>query len=224
MGEIAESIAPKTAFEIFGIKISESVVWGGAVVLALLFFALIVRLFVIPRFKTVPKGIQSVLEGVVNMFDRMAENSNGHNAKFLGPYVFGVAAFICFGVLIELIGIRSPIADINTCLAVSLMTFVLINFFGIKKHGPVGRIKYYFKPVKFVAPIRIMSDLVVPISMSFRLFGSILSGMLIMEIAYSFFPYGLPAIISPLFTLFHAFIQSYIFAVLTLTFIAEASE
>lgn len=222
--DIAESVAPKTAFEIFGIKISESVVWGSTVVLALLFCALIIRLFVIPRFKTVPKGFQCILEWIVDSFDQMSNNSVGHYSKFLGPYVFGAAAFICFGVLIELVGIRSPLADINTCIALALSSFILINFFAIKKHGPVGRIKYYFKPVKFVAPIRFLSDLIIPVSMTFRLFGSILSGMLVMELVYSAFPYVFPALISPVFTLFHAIMQSYVFAVLTLTFTGEAIE
>ena len=106
----------------------------------------------------------------------------------------------------------------------ALMTFVLINFFGIKKHGPVGRVKYFFKPVAIAGPIRIIDDILTPVSMTFRLFGSVLSGMLIMEVVYSFVPVVLPAILSVMFTLFHAVIQSYIFGMLTLTFIAEAAE
>ena len=70
----------------------------------------------------------------------------------------------------------------------------------------------------------------VPVSMSFRLFGSILSGMITMEIIYAALeelivvPLVFPAFFSIIFTLFHAFIQAYIFAVLTTTFVAEATE
>ena len=68
--------------------------------------------------------------------------------------------------------------------------------------------------------------------MTFRLFGSILSGMVIMDMVYILvegiwyigLPLVLPAILTPLFTLFHAFIQSYVFASLTLTFVQEAIE
>ena len=68
--------------------------------------------------------------------------------------------------------------------------------------------------------------------MTFRLFGSILSGMVMMDLVYILvegiwyigLPLILPAILTPLFTLFHAFIQSYVFASLTLTFVQEAIE
>ncbi len=232
--KISEHVAPST-IELWGISISESLLYAVMVSAGLILFPAIVRIFVIPKFTVVPKGFQIILEFFVNMFENMAAQT-GHLAKFLAPYTFGVATFICFGVIFELFGVRSPLADINTTLALSLMTFFLINFFGIKRHGPMGRVKYFFKPVWFVGPFRIMSDLMVPISMSFRLFGSILSGMLTMEIVYvalsegtrSLFGFALPlvfpALLAPIFNLFHALIQSYIFAMLTITFVAEASE
>ena len=220
---VADIVAPETAFELFGIKVSVSVVSGAAVCLGLIVFAAIVRIFVIPRFKMIPGFFQTMLEWLVEKFDNMSSGM-GSIGKFLGPYTFGTAAYICFGVLIELVGVRPPIADINTCLALSLSTFFLINFFGIKRHGPIGRLKYYLKPNVVVAPFRLMSDLMVPVSMAIRLFASVLSGMLTMEIVYAVFPVLLPAVLSPIFTLFHAFIQAYIFAILTVTFIQEAAE
>ncbi len=220
---VADAVAPETAFELFGIKVSVSVVSGACVVLGLIIFAAIIRIFVIPRFKMIPGFFQTMLEWVVGMFDRMSSGM-GSMGKFIGPYTFGTAAYICIGVLVELLGVRPPIADINTCLALSLSTFFLINFFGIKRHGPVGRIKYYLKPSWVVAPFRLMSDLMVPVSMAIRLFASVLSGMLTMEIVYVVAPIGAPAVLSPIFTLFHAFIQAYIFAILTVTFIQEAAE
>lgn len=166
---VADIVAPETAFELFGIKVSVSVVSGAAVCLGLIVFAAIVRIFVIPRFKMIPGFFQTMLEWLVEKFDNMSSGM-GSIGKFLGPYTFGTAAYICFGVLIELVGVRPPIADINTCLALSLSTFFLINFFGIKRHGPIGRIKYYLKPNAVVAPFRLMSDLMVPVSMAIRLF------------------------------------------------------
>jgi F-type H+-transporting ATPase subunit a len=211
-------------FRIFGIEISDSVFSGFVVVIALLIFAAIVRIWAIPRFKNVPKGFQMFLEGIVTMFDNMSKNITGHLSGLLGPYTFGAAAYICFGVLIETVGLRPVIADINACFALALCTFILINTLAIKEHGMGGRIKYFFQPVKFVAPIKLITDCAVPVSMTFRLFGSILSGMIMMELVYAVLPYVLPAFLTPLFTLFHAVIQSYIFAALTLTFIAEATE
>ncbi|MFI3167450.1 MAG: FoF1 ATP synthase subunit a [Bacillota bacterium] len=224
MEHIASEIYPER-YDLFGLSISESSIICTCVVFALLILLLAFRFIVFPKFTTVPKGFQVFVEWFVTAFDNMAKGTVGNKMSvFLGPYIFSVVIFIAVNVLVELFRIRSPLADINTCLALALMTFILIHFFGLKKHGPVGRVKYYFNPVAIAAPIRFMDECLTPVSMTFRLFGSILSGMLIMEVVYSFVPLVLPAFLSVMFTIFHAVIQSYIFGTLTLTFIAEVSE
>ena len=226
--ELGDSVAPEVYFYLGPIAVNETLRNSLIVIAFIILLAAIVRIFVIPRFKFVPRGFQCFLEWIVSTFDTMASNMTGKLGKFLGPYTFGAAAFICFGVLLELFGLRSPIADLNTCVSLSMMTFILINFFGIQKHVPIGRIKYYFKPSVIVGPFRIISDLMVPVSMALRLFGSVLSGLITMELVYLVLPiwlsFGIPAVLSVVFTLFHAFIQAYVFAILTLTFIQEATE
>lgn len=146
-------------------------------------------------------------------------------SKMMGPYTFGAAAYICCGVLIEMFGLRPAIADIGACFALALCTFLFIHTLGFAKNK-IRRFTHYLNP------INIVTDLSVPVSMTFRLFGSILSGMVIMDMVYilveSIWYFGLPlilpAVLTPLFTLFHAFIQSYVFASLTLTFVQEAIE
>ena len=143
----------------------------------------------------------------------------------MGPYTLGAAAYICCGVLIELFGLRPAIADVGACVALALCTFIFIHTLGFMKNKH-RRLKHYLNP------INIITDLAVPVSMTFRLFGSILSGMVIMDLIYiivegiwyTVLPVFLPAIVTPLFTLFHAFIQSYVFASLSLTFVSEAIE
>ena len=78
----------------------------------------------------------------------------------------------------------------------------------------------------FLNPINIVTDLAVPVSMGFRLFGSIMSGMLIMEMVYGFLftSFVVPVFVSVVTTLFHALIQAYVFATLTSLFVAEATE
>ena len=228
LSEVGNAIVPETYFYLGGIAVNETLRNSIIVVLAILIFAAIVRIFVIPKFRTVPKGFQTFLEWIVSTFDKMSGELTGTFGKFLGPYTFGAATFIFCGISLEFFGLRSPIADLNMCFSLSIMTFLLINFFGIKKHGPVGRIKYYFKPTAIVGPFRIISDLMVPVSMALRLFGSVLSGLITMELLYAVLPiwlsFGPPAIVSAMFTLFHALIQSYVFAILSLTFIQEATE
>ena len=224
LGEIKDGLFPKRIEVFSGFSISSSVLSGFIVVAFVLLLALLIRLIFIPRFKNKPSAFQIFLEWIVECFAGMSRDMTGKLSGFLGPYTFGAAAYICFGVLIELTGLRPAIADISACLALALTTFILINTLAIREKGVIGRVKYYFEPVKFAAPIRLLTDCAVPVSMTFRLFGSILSGMVMMDLIYAVFPYVLPAVLAPLFTLFHALIQSYVFAALSLTFIAEATE
>lgn len=224
LGEIKEGLFPERVEIFAGFTVSSSVISGFIVVALVLIVAAIVRFAVVPRFKNKPFGFQMLIEWVVESFSGMSRDLTGKLSAFLGPYTFGAAAYIFFGVLIEMFGFRPAIADISACLALALATFVIINVLAVREKGVKGRIKYYFEPVKFAAPIRLLTDCAVPVSMTFRLFGSILSGMVMMDLVYAVMPYVLPALLSPLFTLFHAVIQSYVFAALSLTFVAEATE
>ena len=122
--------------------------------------------------------------------------------------------------LTEMLGIRPPNADVNVCIALAICTFILIHFYGFRHK----KAKYLGK-YKILIPL--LTDIAVPVSMTFRMFGSILSGFLMMALINNVLaPLTpvLPAFASLLFTCFHALIQSYVFAVLSLSFVAEAIE
>lgn len=205
--------------------INASVISGFIVVLVLIIVALIFRFTVIKNWKVVPSGAQMFLEYIVTFFDKSAEENTEEFSVFMGPYTMGAACYICFGVLIELFGLRPAVADISACLALAMSTFVCIHCFGFVKNK-------HKRLLHYTNPINIVTDVAVPISLTFRLFGSVLSGLVIMDLVYMvinniaifILPLGLPAALSPLFTLFHAFIQSYIFAILSNIFVQEAIE
>lgn len=226
--ELAEKIFPNThehVIEWGWFVVNDSVFSGFIVVIVLLLIALILRLTIIRKWKTTPTGGQMFLEWLVCFFDKSAEEMTEQFSGLMGPYTFGAAAYICCGVLIELFGLRPAIADLGACIALALCSFLFIHTLGFVKNK--GR-----RLLHYVNPINIVTDLAVPVSMTFRLFGSILSGMVIMDMVYilvegivfAVVPVVLPAILTPLFTLFHALIQSYVFASLTLTFVQEAIE
>ena len=222
---LAEKIFPKHVVEKGLFVINDSVVSGFIVVAVILIAALILRLTVIRHWKTTPTGAQMFLEWLVSFFDKSADEMTEKYSGLMGPYTLGAAAYICCGVLIEMFGLRPAIADLGACLALALCTFIFIHTLGFSKNKS-RRLLHY------VNPINIVTDIAVPVSMTFRLFGSILSGMVIMDMIYILvegiwfigLPLILPAVLTPLFTLFHAFIQSYVFASLTLTFVQEAIE
>ena len=190
-----------------------------------LVFALIVRIFVIPRFKLVPGKFQLVLEQAVGMFDSLAKSNSPHRNSFLGAYVFTAGAYIFISTLFELLGLQAvtihghsvalpaPLSDINAAIAMGGLSYLIIMSGGIMSNG----IKGIGKTLK---------DFSLPISMSFRLFGALLSGALVTELVYYYLQlsFVLPVIVGVLFTLIHALIQAYVLTMLTALFYGEVSE
>ena len=211
---------------LFGLKevdpacISAFVVSG-----ALLLFAAVVRIFAIPRFKTVPGKFQLLLEELVGFFDDLAKTNSPHRNTFLGGYVFAAGVYIFIGTLFELFGFQivtaaglsvslpAPLSDINAAIALGCLSYLVILSGGIAGNG-----------VKGVG--RTLNDFSLPISMSFRLFGALLSGLLVTELVYYYLSlsFVLPVAVGVMFTLLHALIQTYVLTMLTALFYGEVSE
>lgn len=211
LGEaMREALLPENV-NFLGLSVNPSFYTSLIVAGILILFAVIMRIFVIPRFKDVPGKLQSVLESIVLMFDKMNEE-NSDTRAFMGAYVFSAAAYIFLGTMVELFGLRPVMGDLNACLALSVTTFLMIMFFGARAKGAKGA-------------LGALKDLTLPVSMSFRLFGSISSGLMVTELVYSFLylSFGLPVIVGVLFTCFHALIQAYVFAILSSLFVGEAA-
>ncbi len=186
---------------------------------------LILRIFVIPKFKLVPNKIQIILEALVEFFDKLAKTSSPHLNKFLGAYIFAAGVYIFIGTIFELFGIQAitteghsislpaPLADINGAIMIGCLSYLIIMSGGI--------IKNKLKGVGLT-----LKEFSLPISMSFRLFGALLSGALVTELVYhySHLSYGLPVVVAVLFTLLHALIQAYVLTMLTSMFYGEVSE
>lgn len=211
---------------LFGIKdvnpayISSLIVCG-----ALLVFAAVIRIFVIPKFKMVPGKFQMLLEQLVSFFDNLAKTSSPHKNSFLGAYVFAAGVYIFVGTLFELFGIQAattaggaislpaPLSDINAAIMLGCLSYLVILSGGIAgaKIKGVGRA---------------LKEFSLPISMSFRLFGALLSGLLVTELVYYniSLSFVLPVFVGIMFTLLHALIQAYVLTMLTAMFYGEVSE
>ncbi|MCD8324061.1 MAG: F0F1 ATP synthase subunit A [Clostridiales bacterium] len=195
------------------------------VVIALLVFAACVRIFVIPHFQYVPGKFQLLLETWVGFFDNMAKSNSPHRHKFLSVYIFTAGSYIFVGTLFELLGLQcvtthgtsialpAPLSDINAAIAMGCLSYGIIMSGGIAGNGLKGIGKT-------------LRDFSLPISMSFRLFGSLLSGLLVTALVYYFIQLSfiLPVVVGILFTLLHALIQTYVLTMLTALFYGEVSE
>jgi len=187
--------------------------------------ALLIRIIAIPRFKKIPGRFQAALEYIVGLFDGLAKGSSPHRNRFLGAYAFTAGVYIFVSTIFELFGVQmtatnghtvalpAPLSDINGAIAMAVMTYLAIMSGGIASNG-----------IKGVGMT--LKDFSLPISMSFRLFGALLSGALVTELVY--YSVGLsivlPVVVGVLFTLIHALIQAYVLTMLCTLFYGEVSE
>ena len=211
---------------LFGLKAVDPAFISALVVSGvLLLAALLLRLLVIPRFRMVPGKLQLALEELVGFFDNLAKSSSPHRNTFLGAYVFAAGVYIFTGTLFELFGIQAvttggvsvslpaPLSDINGAIALGCLSYLLIMSGGIAGNG-----------VKGIGLT--LKDFSLPVSMSFRLFGALLSGLLVTELVYYYIhlSFVLPVAVGVMFTLLHALIQTYVLTMLTALFYGEVTE
>lgn len=211
----------------FGLAVNPSLLSGYLVTGIILFFALILRIFFIPKFKKIPGKFQMLIETWVGFFDNLAKSNSPHLNGFLGAYVFTAGTYIFIGTLFELFGIQAmtvgenphsislpaPHADINGAIQMGVLSYLIILSGGI--------IANKLKGVGLT-----LKEFSLPISMSFRLFGALLSGMLVTELVYYYITlsFVLPVVVGVLFTLLHALIQTYVLTMLTSVYYGEVSE
>lgn len=115
---------------------------------------------------------------------------------------------------------RSPNADLNMTLAMALIVVVLVQYLGIRSHGPGGYVKELFTPA-FLGPIHIIGELSRIISLAFRLFGNIFGGEVLVTMMYALTFVLIPTIFLGL-ELFFGLIQALIFTILTIIYIQLA--
>lgn len=207
------------------VDVNPAVISAFTVTGILLLFALLVRIFAIPKFTNIPNKFQLLLEQAVGFFDNLAKGNSPHKNHFLGAYVFTAGTYICLGTLFELLGLQgvttlgrsislpAPLSDINGAIAMGVTSYLVILFGGILGNG----VKGLFSALK---------EFSLPISMSFRLFGALLSGLLVTELVYYYvgLSFALPVVVGVLFTALHALIQTYVLTMLTTVFYGEVSE
>jgi F-type H+-transporting ATPase subunit a len=211
---------------LLGIKeVNPSVISAILLTIILLIIAALIRIFVIPKFQYIPGKFQLVLEQIVGMFEGLAKSNSPHRNKFLGAYVFAAGVYIFISTLFELFGLQAvttegasialpaPLSDINAAIAMGCISYLVIMSGGIAGNG--------LKGIGLT-----LKDFSLPISMSFRLFGALLSGLLVTEMVYYYIhlSFVLPVVVGVMFTLLHALIQAYVLTMLTALFYGEVSE
>ena len=228
-----------------GVYITETVFWAVIVAVILIIFAFVST----RKLERDPKGIQAVAELIVEMVYKFVKDTMGkHNLKF-APYIGTLFIFLILCNALGLLGQRAATADMNFTFAMGLLVFFLIQYNSIKSKGICGYMKHFTGPAGipplmkiFMVPINIIEELVFPVSLSFRIFGNILAGVIVVELWFHFmsfvstkiFPEALSAmglypfqfvtglLPQAFFDIFEPFLQAFVFSMLTMSFIARA--
>lgn len=173
----------------------------------------------------VPGAFQNVVEMVVEMLDNVVKGVMGKNAGKFANYIGSIFIFILICNISGLFGLRPPTADYGVTLPLGLITFTLIHYNKLKHKKLKGALKELCEPWPVWAPINIIGYIAVPVSLSLRLFANVLSGVVMMALVYGLLrviAVGWPAILHVYFDLFSGAIQTYVFCMLTMTYVSDA--
>ncbi len=177
----------------------------------------------------VPDTFQNILELVVEKLDGVVSGTMGPSAHKFANYISTIFIFILLSNISGLFGLRPPTADYGTTFALGIITFVLIHINKVK-HNSIKTIwTDMCSPLPpwlpIWLPINIISEIAVPISLSLRLFANVLSGTVMMALVYGLLAKIAiiwPAVLHVYFDLFSGAIQTYVFCMLTMTYISQA--
>ncbi len=187
----------------------------------------LVALLVKNNIKMVPTGLQNFLEPVIDGIENMIEETMGHKGMAYFPLIATIAFFILTSNLIALIpGFYPPTANLNTNAAMALTVFAMTHIVGIKEHG-IGYFKHFCGPVIWLAPliipIEIVGHLARPLSLTLRLFGNMYGHEIVLMIFFGLVPFLVPLPMM-LMGVLVAFIQTFVFMLLAMIYIAGALE
>jgi F-type H+-transporting ATPase subunit a len=216
---VAEEIAPSVVFTIGPVQVTSTVVntW---IMIGILGFA---SYWVGRSFKIKPNMIQNAVEWLAEVISNLiAKNIGSKNTDMFFPLIASLTVFIGTSNLLGLIpGLRSPTPDINTPIAMALIVFVSVPYFGIRTRGLWGYLKHYVEPIFLMLPIEIASEIARTFSLTFRLFGNILGEEIIIAILFVIAPFIVPVPMM-LFSIFTGVLQAYIFTLLSCVYIGGA--
>lgn len=214
--------------EIAGIEIwiTETIVNTWIIMAILIAVAVLVRIK-LRKFQTIPTGFQNVTEAAVEIFDNFVVSSIGKKHANYAPWFFMVFVLILSSSLFSIFGLRAPTADWATTFALALASFCIMIYAGVKNRK-AAYMKSLFEPIFIFFPMNLIGELAKPVALSFRLFGNVLSGTIILTLYYALTPifvqFGVPAVLHAFFDVIFGFIQTYIFVILSLMYVKMAAD
>jgi F-type H+-transporting ATPase subunit a len=171
-----------------------------------------------------PSRSQLVIEMIYNVFDEFVSDAMGKDRTNFTPYIVTIFLFVWLCNMIGLIpipGFMEPTRNLNVPLGLGLIAIFVVHFTAIRVKGLWGHLEKYVNPIKNpLAALDIVSEVSKVVSISFRLFGNILGGAIIIVVVSSLVNYVvLPVGLNMFFGIFVGTIQAFVFTMLALTYI-----
>lgn len=217
LGKIHQLIIP---FLGHSITINLEVILMTWIVFALL---IIIGLCASNKKSILPRPIQALGELMVSLLYELTEDALGKDlAKTYAPLICALFMFLLFSNWLGIIPhLEEPTKDLNTTLGLGIMGFVIAHYAGIKSKGIKAYLKEYFQPIFFMMPLNLIGELAKIVSISFRLFGNIMGGsIIILVVSYLTYSVVLPPFLYAFFGLFVGTIQAFVFTMLTVVYIS----
>ena len=175
----------------------------------------------------VPDTIQNIVELAAEMLEKMIGSVMGKNGGRFFNYIGTIFLFILFCNIGGLFGLRTPTADFGVTFALGIFTFLIVNYQGIKNRK-IRHFTSLFEPFPVLFPINLIGEIANPVSLSLRLFGNMVSGVILMGLWYGMMPIfvkiGIPAFLHAYCDLFSGAIQTYVFCMLTMVYVNDKME
>jgi len=173
----------------------------------------------------VPGVIQNIAEFYVEVLDGIVKSNMYRHWRKYANYILTIFMFILASNLSGIFGLRPPTADYGVTLPLALASFFLIQFNAFRANGFGGYMKSLTEPIPLLFPINLISEFATPISLSLRLFGNIMGGTVMLALYYGLLPtlvkLGIPVFLHVYLDIFSGAIQTYVFCMLSMVFIAD---
>lgn len=181
--------------------------------------------------KKIPDRKQAIIEIIVDYINKLVNENMGEKYKGFIPFIGTLVIYLLSMNLMGLFGVKPPTTDYNVALGLSIISFIIIQAYTIKKVGLIHYFIGYAKPVLILLPINIVERIALPISLSLRLFGNMFAATIIMELVYQALrgvgfiaQIGLPIPLHAYFDIFDGTLQMIIFIMLTMINIKVIAE
>lgn len=167
---------------------------------------------------------QNLLEVIVTAIRAEIRDILPEGADSYFPFIGTLFLFILMSNLLTFVpGYVAPTSSLTTTSALAILVFFAVPIFGITKQGLIEYLKEYFRPNFIFFPLHIMGEIARTLSLAVRLFGNIMSHEKVIAILLAVTPLFFPIIMQALGLLI-GIIQAYIFVILTMVYIAAATQ